>query len=145
MIASTGRAKVEYTTYRWLKNEDFTAFGHHYGGNLLKWAEEEAGIFAVRQLGNFAVATVVISNITFPNPLGKQEDILKLDVLSAHFGASSLRFGVSVTSATTKTPILEIGQITFVKLSDNGKSTPHGYTSTTDLDDRFNASGPIFP
>lgn len=122
-------SQSEYTTYRWLKNEDFTAFGHHYGGNILKWAEEEAGLFAVRQLGTFTIATVGISNVTFPQPLAKQEEVLRLDIHSVRFGASSIRFAVQVSAASRGDVILDIGQITVVQLSPEGRPFPHTHST----------------
>lgn len=137
---ASARGASAYTTYRWLKSEDFTAFGHHYGGNILKWAEEESGIYAARQLGTFQLATVGIANIGFPTPLEKQEDILRLDIRSVMFGATSLRFSVAVSAARTGANILTIGQITFVNLSEEGTSRPHGFTVSTDTDERLLAS-----
>lgn len=120
---------ADFTAYRWLKNEDFTAFGHHYGGNILKWAEEEAGLFAVRQLGTFNIATVGISNVTFPQPLAKREDVLRLDIHAVRFGATSLRFAIQVSAASSGDLILDIGQFTVVHLSTEGRPFPHAHTT----------------
>lgn len=138
-------SSATYTTYRWLKAEDFTAFGHHYGGNIIKWAEEEAGLYAARQLGTFDLATVAIASVGFPAPLAKQEEILKLEIRNVSFGATSLRFAVSVSASRTQDVILDIAQITFVALNGEGRPRPHGFTADTDNDSRLTKTAhPLF-
>ena len=58
---------MEYRTRKLIRPGDLNPRGTLFGGQLLKWIDEEAAIFAMCQLENSNIVTKIISEINFVN------------------------------------------------------------------------------
>lgn len=132
-------------SFRWLHASDITAYGHHYGGALLHWAEEEAGLYAARQLGTFRIGTVAIDGVRFPEPLARAEELLELRISGTKFGRSSLRFRLEIDGAAAGVRALEIESMVFARLAGTDErpeagSRLHGFSSVVSGAERLRES-----
>ena len=60
---------MNFRTRKLIKPEDLNARGTLFGGQVLKWIDEESAIFAVCQLMNKNVVTKAMSEINFVSSL----------------------------------------------------------------------------
>jgi acyl-CoA hydrolase len=96
-----------------------------FGGELLKWIDEEIGIFAMHHLETKGVATKIIPEIDFKSP-AFQGDMIEIGVEVAGYGSSSLTLQVEVFNLTTKKTILSLDKVVMVSVSENYKPILHG-------------------
>ena len=54
-----------YRTRKIVKYEDLNPRGTLFGGQLLKWIDEEASVYAICQIGDRMVVTKAMSKIDF--------------------------------------------------------------------------------
>jgi len=134
-------AKINFHTRKWVRPEDLNANGTLFGGSLLKWIDEEAAIYAIIQLGNPRVVTKFISEINF-EASAQQGDLIEMGLIATHFGRTSLTMRAVVRNMITRRTILSIERIVFVNLDEDGRPTPHGYTSITYDRDRMPREDP---
>jgi len=116
-----------FRTRKIIKPEDLNPRGTLFGGQLLKWVDEEAAIFAICQLETNQIVTKLISEIDFVAP-AVQGDMIEMGVEVVNLGRSSLTIRCVVRNKTTKKEILKIDKMVFVCVNEEGKSTPHGIT-----------------
>lgn len=138
---------IDSRSFRWLHAADLTAYGHHYGGALLNWAEEEAGLYAARQLGTFRIGTVAIDGVRFPQQLARAEELLELRISDTRFGRTSLGFRVDVEGVSAGVRALEVASIVFVRLAGTEEepepgTDPHGFTSVVPGAERVRPAPP---
>jgi len=129
---------IEFSTRKWVRPEDLNPNGTLFGGNLLRWIDEEAAIYAVLQLGTRQLVTKFISEIDF-EASAQQGDLLEMGVEFTNFGRTSLTLRVEVRNMITRRTILTIDRLVFVAVGDDGRPTPHGYTGITRERDRLPA------
>ena len=100
-----------------------------FGGQVLKWIDEEAAIFAICQLGSSKIVTKAISEVNFVSTavLG---DIIEFGMDLVNVGTTSITIACDVRNKITKQSIVKIDKIVFVLLDDEGKPKPHGKTLT---------------
>lgn len=116
-----------FRTRKIIKPEDLNPRGTLFGGQLLKWVDEEAAIFAICQLETNKIVTKLISEIDFVSPAFKGDMIeIGVDVIS--FGRTSLTIRCIVRNKTTKKEILKIDKMVFVCVNEDGKAIAHGKT-----------------
>ncbi len=119
---------MKFYSRKWIKPEDLNSNGGLFGGQLLRWIDEEAAIFAMCQLGNTKhIVTKFISEIDFKSS-AKKGDIIEMGMEVVKFGKTSLTLKCLVRNKVTKDEIITIDQIVFVNLDENGQSKPHGLT-----------------
>ena len=111
-------------------NEDLNGTFNLFGGQLIRWADEDAAMFAMRVLESKLVATKKITEVIFDKP-AKLGDILEVFVRVKHVGVTSISISCQilrkiVSHDMTPENILNC-DLVFVQLNDKGKSTPHGY------------------
>ena len=68
---------MEFRTRKLIKPEDLNAGHTLFGGQLLKWIDEEAAIYAMCQLNNQRVTTKFMSEINFISP-AKLGDVVEI-------------------------------------------------------------------
>lgn len=127
---------INFHTRKWVRPEDLNANGSLFGGSLMKWIDEEAAIYAIVQLGNYRVVTKLISEIEFESS-ALQGDLIEMGLTATHFGRTSLTMRAIVRNMITRKRILTIEKIVFVSLDEDGRPTPHGYSSITYNRDRM--------
>lgn len=118
---------MQFYSRKLIKPGDLNANNTLFGGQLLKWIDEEAGIYAMSKLENHHVVTKYMSEINFVNS-AKQADVIEIGLAFQNIGTSSITFRCVVRNIFTKKIIITIDKIVFVNVGNDGKATPHGKT-----------------
>ena len=116
---------MEYKTRKLVKPSDLNSQNALFGGQLLKWIDEEVGIFAMHHLEVKGVATKIMSEVDFKAP-AFQRDMIEIGVEVIGYGTSSLILRVDVRNLTTKKTILSLDKVVMVSVSENYKPILHG-------------------
>lgn len=95
-----------------------------FGGQCLAWIDEEAAIVAITQMGTPRIVTRKISEVNFLAP-AYQGDIIEIGVAATKQGLTSATFSVIVRNKMTQRTIVEIAEIVFVALDEEGKPCTH--------------------
>lgn len=127
---------IEYRTRRLVKSEDLNPRGVLFGGRLLQWIDEEAGIFVFCQLGTRNVVTAHMSEINFISS-AKSGDVIEFGSDIVEFGTTSITLQMVVRNKRTKKNIITIDKIVFVSLNEFDEPVPHGI-SLFSSDGRWN-------
>jgi acyl-CoA thioesterase YciA len=118
---------MNFHTRKLVKPEDLNPRGTLFGGQLLKWIDEEAAIYAMCQLDTKDIVTKFISEVNFVSP-AYQGDVIKIGVEPVNFGRTSLTLKITVVNKDSGAVIVEIDKMVFVSLDKEGKPFPHGKT-----------------
>ncbi len=114
-----------FRTRKLIKPGDLNARGTLFGGQVLKWSDEEAGIFAICQLGERNIVTKAMSEINFVSS-AKTGDVVEIGCELVSVGTTSITIACEVRNKGTKQTIIKIDKIVFVLLDEDGKPKPHG-------------------
>lgn len=123
---------MKYRTRKLIKPEDLNSRGTLFGGQLLKWIDEEAAIFAMCQLSrpddgeSPNIATKLISEVNFTSPV-YNGDIIEIGCDVIAFGKTSITLTCEVRNKYTQDTIVKIDKIVFVNLDKRGNPKPHGF------------------
>lgn len=118
---------MQFYSRKWVMPEDLNPNGSLFGGRLLSWIDAEAAIFAMCELGQDKhLVTKFISEINFVSS-ARQGEVIEMGVEIVKVGSSSITLHALVRNLITKAVIIEIDDIVFVSLDENGKPVPHGY------------------
>lgn len=115
---------MKFYSRKLIKPSDLNARNTLFGGSLLKWIDEEAGIYAMTKLDSKSVVTKYMSEINFVNS-GKQGDVIEIGIAFKSIGRTSITFSCQVRNRFTKQIIINIENIVFVLVNDEGKPIPH--------------------
>ena len=96
-----------------------------FGGQVLKWIDEEAAIFAICQLNERNIVTKAMSEINFVSS-ARTGDVVEIGCELVSFGTTSITIACEVRNKVTKQTIIRIEKIVFVLLDEDGKPKPHG-------------------
>jgi acyl-CoA hydrolase len=121
---------MKFYSRKLIKPGDLNANNTLFGGALLKWIDEEAGIYAMTKLDTRKVVTKFISEINFVSS-AKQGDIIEIGLAFKSIGTTSITFSGTVRNVITKKTILDIDKIVFVKIDDEERPIPHEKTIHT--------------
>lgn len=116
---------MKFYSRKLIKPENLNARNTLFGGVLLKWIDEEAGIYAMTKLGTKDVVTKYISEIDFVSS-AKQGDVIEIGLGFKGIGRTSIQFSCEVRNIFTKQTIIKIDNIVFVKVDAQGSPEPHG-------------------
>lgn len=116
---------MKYYTRKLIKYEDLNARGTLFGGQVLKWVDEEASIFTICQLCERSVVTKAMSEVNFVSS-AKLGDIIEIGCELVGVGTTSITIACEVRNKDTKQTIIEIDKIVFVSVDENGRPKPHG-------------------
>jgi acyl-CoA hydrolase len=112
-----------YRTRKIIKYEDLNPRGSLFGGQLLKWIDEEASVYAICQIGDRMVVTKAMSKIDFRTS-PKLGDIIEIGMDLVKVGTTSITFKCNVRNKYTKEDVITVDEIVFVRVDENGKPTP---------------------
>ena len=126
-----------FRTRKLIKPGDLNARGTLFGGQVLKWIDEEAAIFAVCQLSERNIVTKAMSEINFVAS-AKTGDIVEIGCELVSVGTTSITIACEVRNKDTKQTIIKIDKIVFVLLDEHGKPKPHGKTMDDRKDETYN-------
>lgn len=115
---------MDYKTRKLVKPGDLNSRGTLFGGQVLKWIDEEAAIFAICQLDSPNIVTKAISEINFAKT-AKQGDIVEIGMELVSIGNTSITMMCDVRNKNTKETIVKIDKIVFVLLDEDGKPRAH--------------------
>jgi acyl-CoA hydrolase len=118
---------MNFKTRKLIKYEDLNSGGSLFGGQLLKWIDEEASIYTMCQLETNKIVTKLMSEINFMKP-AHLNNIIEIGVDVVSFGRTSITLKVVARIKDTKNEILKIDKMVFVSIDENGKPVPHGKT-----------------
>jgi acyl-CoA hydrolase len=118
---------MNFKTRKLIKYEDLNSRGSLFGGQLLKWIDEEASIYTICQLETNKIVTKLVSEINFMKP-AYLNDIIEIGVDVVSFGRTSITLKVVARIKDTKNEILKIDKMVFVSIDENGKPIPHEKT-----------------
>ena len=118
---------MKFLTRKLIKPGDLNANNTLFGGQLLKWIDEEAGIYAMTKLGSAQVVTKFMSEINFVSSAA-QADVIEIGLEFLSIGRTSITFRCEVRNLFTKKVIISIEQIVFVNVDGHLKPQPHGKT-----------------
>ncbi|MDB4285779.1 acyl-CoA thioesterase [bacterium] len=116
---------MKFYTRKLIKPEDLNARNTLFGGALLRWIDEEAGIYAMTKLGSKNVVTKYMSEINFVDS-AQQGDVIEIGLGFNAVGRTSISFSCEVRNIFSKQSIIEIENIVFVHVDENGSAKPHG-------------------
>ena len=118
---------MRFHSRKLIKPGDLNANNTLFGGQLLKWIDEEAGIYAMTKLGSPQVVTKFMSEINFVSS-ASQADVIEIGLEFLSIGRTSITFRCEVRNLFTKKTIISIERIVFVNVDKDLKSQPHGKT-----------------
>jgi acyl-CoA hydrolase len=118
---------MKFYSRKLIKPGDLNARNTLFGGALLRWIDEEAGIYAMTKLDTKSVVTKYISEINFVSS-AQQGDVIEIGLGFKKIGRTSISFSCEVRNVFSKQTIIAIDNIVFVKVDENGIPTPHGKT-----------------
>lgn len=118
---------MEFHTRKLVKPGDLNGNNTLFGGQLLRWIDEEAFIYAVSKLDNNHIVTKYMSEINFISS-AKRGDIVEIGLQFLTVGRTSITLRCVVRNIITKKIIIEIDKMVFVNLGANAQPAPHGKT-----------------
>ena len=121
---------MKFYSRKLIKPGDLNANNTLFGGALLKWIDEEAGIYAMTKLDSKQIVTKFISEIDFVNS-SKQGDVIEIGLEFKSIGRTSITFGCVARNVFTKKIIISIDKLVFVRIDDDENPIPHGKTAET--------------
>lgn len=115
---------MNFRTRKLVKPEDLNARGTLFGGQMLRWIDEEAAIFCMCQLNSKNIVTKIMSEVDFI-ATAKTGDVVEIGCELVSFGKTSVTISCAVRNKDTQRLITKIDKIVFVHVDENGKPTPH--------------------
>lgn len=116
---------MKYYSRKLIRPTDLNANNTLFGGALLCWIDEEAGIYAMSKLESQKVVTKYMSEINFISS-AKQGDIIEIGLEFVAFGRTSITFRCEVRHIITRAVLIKIEQIVFVKVDEDERPVAHG-------------------
>ncbi len=118
---------MKFYSRKLIKPGDLNANNTLFGGQLLKWIDEEAGIYAMSKLESKRMVTKYISEIDFVSS-ARQGDIIEIGLEFLAIGRTSITFRGAVRNLINKKNIITIDKIVFVNVDEEEKPQAHGKT-----------------
>jgi acyl-CoA hydrolase len=115
---------MRFLTRKLVKPGDLNANNTLFGGRLMAWVDEEAAIYAAIEARHEKVVTKSISAINFIAP-AKKGDVVEIGVALKRVGKTSVTLEVKVRNLVTQSIIVEIDEMVFVCVDDNGRPVRH--------------------
>lgn len=118
---------MEFYSRKLVKPEDLNARNTLFGGALLRWIDEEAGIYAMTKLASKNIVTKSISEIDFVSS-AQQGDVIEIGVGFKALTGASISLSCEVRNIFTKQIIIKIDEIVFVHVGAHNRPKRHGKT-----------------
>jgi acyl-CoA hydrolase len=115
---------MRFLTRKLVKPGDLNANNTLFGGRLMAWVDEEAAIYAAVETRHKKVVTKSISAINFIAP-AHPGDVVEIGVALKRVGRTSVTLEVKVRNLVTQNIIVEIDEMVFVCVDDNGRPVRH--------------------
>lgn len=118
---------MDFKTRKLVSPPDLNPANSLFGGQLLKWIDEEAAIYSMCKLGDNNVVTKYMSEIDFINP-AFNSDIVEIGCEVVSVGRTSLTIRCEVRIKDSEVVIIKIDEIVMVHVDANGRAKPHNKT-----------------
>ena len=118
---------MKFYSRKLIKPEDLNANNTLFGGKLLQWIDEEAGIYAMTKLDSPKVVTKYMSEINFISS-ARQADVIEIGLRFIEIGRTSITFACEVRNLFTRKTIITIDRIVFVNVGPDERPKPHEKT-----------------
>jgi acyl-CoA hydrolase len=118
---------MKFHSRKLIKPENLNANNTLFGGALLRWIDEEAGIYTMTKLNTQKVVTKYISEINFISS-AKQGDVIEIGMEFVSIGRTSITMKCLVRNLFTQKTIISIDKIVFVRVDNDERPQPHGLT-----------------
>ncbi len=115
---------MRFLTRKLVQPGDLNVNGTLFGGRCLEWVDEEASIYAAIETRHKKVVTKSISAINFVAP-AFQGDVVEIGIALKKIGTTSITLEVPVRDLTTQKVIVDIDEMIFVCVDENGRPTKH--------------------
>lgn len=115
---------MRFLTRKLVQPGDLNSNNTLFGGRLLAWVDEEAAIYAALEMRHKKVVTKSISAINFIAP-AFQGDVVEIGVALKKVGKTSITLEVAVRDLTTQRTVVNIDEMVFVAVDDNGRPMRH--------------------
>jgi acyl-CoA hydrolase len=115
---------MRFLSRKLVQPNDLNANNTLFGGKLLQWVDEEAGIYAAVETNHKRVVTKTISTINFISP-AFQGDVVEIGVALKRVGNTSITLEVLVRDLTTQKTIVGIDELVFVCVDETGRPVKH--------------------
>lgn len=115
---------MRFLTRKLVQPGDLNANNTLFGGRCLAWIDEEAAIYAALETRHKKVVTKRMSEINFIAP-AYQGDVVEVGIALKKVGKTSITLEAQVRDLTTQQIIVNIEEIVFVCVDDDGKPTRH--------------------
>ena len=122
------KISMRFATRKLVQPSDLNANNTLFGGRCLAWIDEEAAIYAALETRHKKVVTKSISAINFVAP-AFQGDVVEIGVALKKVGKTSVTLEIEVRDLTTQRTIVNIEEMVFVCVDDNGKPVRHSLSS----------------
>ena len=119
------KKNMKFYSRKLIKPGDLNANNTLFGGQLLRWIDEEAGIYAMTKLESRRTVTKYISEINFVSS-ARQADTIEIGLQFSSIGRTSITFRCEVRNLITKNTIISIEKIVFVNVDENDRPLAHG-------------------
>lgn len=118
---------MKYYSRRVIKPEDLNPGQSLFGGRLLSWLDEEAGIFAACQMGSERLVTRQIREVTFHRP-GRQGEVIEFGLALTHASRTTVTIRCEVRNKQSLAVLVTVDAMVFVNLDKKGRPAPHRQT-----------------
>jgi len=115
---------MRFLTRKLVQPGDLNVNGTLFGGRCLEWVDEEASIYAAIETRHKRVVTKSISAINFVAP-AFQGDVVEIGIALKSVGRTSVTLEVQVRNLITQNVIVNIDEMVFVCVDENGRPTKH--------------------
>lgn len=120
---------MEFSSRRLVMYQHLNPAGRLFGGQALAWIDEEAASFAVLETKCPRLVTKKMSEVEFTSP-GCLGDLVSIGCKTVRVGTTSITVCCEIRNQTTNKLVVEVKEIVFVTLDEQGKPMPHGLTKT---------------
>jgi acyl-CoA thioesterase YciA len=117
---------MELITSRLVKESDLGTHGNLFGGKLLAWLDEAAGVLAAEVAKSPRVVTAKFGEVTFTNKV-KVNRIIKIYGEVINIGTSSITLNLEARRHNPYSGAQKVvakNQIIFVRVDEDGDSEP---------------------
>lgn len=118
---------MKFYSRKLIKPGDLNANNTLFGGQLLRWIDEDVAIYAMTKLESKRTVTKYISEINFISS-ARQADTVEIGIEFSAIGRTSITFRCEVRNLVTKSTIIKLEKIVFVNVDENERPLPHGKT-----------------
>ena len=118
---------MQFFSRKLIKPENLNANDTLFGGDVLRWIDEESAVYAMSLLNSKHIVTKYLSDINFVSS-ARLGDIIEIGIGLVAVGTTSITLNCEVRNIWSKRTIISIEKIVLVHVDKSEKPTPHHFT-----------------